>query len=449
MSSDSDSDVDVESLDWDYSVNVPDKFSNLSQKFANRVNEANYNPVSSSITSSVRATERQIDENRHRIKDIDDRATVDLVLDGRTRVILYKLISTGKLSHIYGCVAAGKEANVYFAKDAAEQEFAVKIYKTSILVFKDRERYVAGEFRFRQGYSKHNPRKMVKVWAEKEMRNLKRLRIAHIPCPEPIMVKQNVLMMQFLGTDGKAAPRLKDVVFESNTEEFYKETVKLMRTMYQECRLVHADFSEYNLLYHKDQIHVIDVSQSVEHDHPHALEFLRRDCTNVNDFFKKNGSDVFSLQALFDFITDLTPMEIEVRYTRAKEQSLEVGGLQEGVFREVYIPRSLHDLQMEEDKSDQGLFFKLTGVVQPKAESSSDSQQSEEGESSEEEEGEDKEEEGEAHIKNKHGDVIYEGLTKQERKLKVKEDKRAKRKTKIPKKVKKHKVKLSSTKQLR
>ena len=49
-----------------------------------------------------------------------------------------------------------------------------QVYKTSILVFKDRDKYVSGEFRFRHGYCKHNPRKMVKTWAEKEMRNLTR-----------------------------------------------------------------------------------------------------------------------------------------------------------------------------------------------------------------------------------------------------------------------------------
>ena len=43
-------------------------------------------------------------------------------------------------------------------------EFAVKVYKTSILVFRDRDRYVSGEFRFRHGYCKANPRKMVKMW---------------------------------------------------------------------------------------------------------------------------------------------------------------------------------------------------------------------------------------------------------------------------------------------
>lgn len=34
--------------------------------------------------------------------------------------------------------------------------------------------------------------------------------------------------------------------------------------------------------YHGGGVYIIDVSQSVEHDHPHALEFLRKDCANVN-----------------------------------------------------------------------------------------------------------------------------------------------------------------------
>lgn len=40
---------------------------------------------------------------------------------------------------------------------------------------------------------------MVRVWAEKEMRNLKRLRTAGICCPEPIEVRENVLVMTFVG----------------------------------------------------------------------------------------------------------------------------------------------------------------------------------------------------------------------------------------------------------
>ena len=69
-------------------------------------------------------------------------------------------------------------------------------------MFKDRDKYVSGEFRFRSGYSKKNPRKMVRTWAEKEMRNLTRLHNAGIPSPKPILLRSHVLLMEFIGTEG-------------------------------------------------------------------------------------------------------------------------------------------------------------------------------------------------------------------------------------------------------
>ena len=75
-----------------------------------------------------------------------------------------------------------------------------------------------------------------------------------------------------------------------------------MRTLYQQCHLIHADLSEYNLLYYEDKVYMIDVSQSVEHEHPKALEFLRRDIVNINDFFRKKGVHIFGDKPVFDFI---------------------------------------------------------------------------------------------------------------------------------------------------
>ena len=119
----------------------------------------------------------------------DDRATSEQCLDPRTRLMLFKMLSNGLLDGIDGCLSTGKEANVYYAKAGKAQkkiengdrtitELAIKIYKTSILVFKDRDKYVSGEHRWRRGYCKSNPRKMVKVWAEKEMRNYRRIHAA-------------------------------------------------------------------------------------------------------------------------------------------------------------------------------------------------------------------------------------------------------------------------------
>lgn len=50
---------------------------------------------------------------------------------------------------------------------------------------------------------------MVTVWAEKEMRNLSRMYSVGIPVPSPKIVKQNVLLMDFIGADGWPAPLLK------------------------------------------------------------------------------------------------------------------------------------------------------------------------------------------------------------------------------------------------
>ena len=121
------------------------------------------------------------------------------------------------------------------------------------------------------------------MWAEKEFRNLKRME-GTIVCPVGLLVKSNILVMDFIGKDMNNAPRLKDAAVKGieRWSEIYLEVVKIMRVLYQECKLIHADLSEYNMLYYEDTVYVIDVSQSVEHDHPHALEFLRRDIANVN-----------------------------------------------------------------------------------------------------------------------------------------------------------------------
>jgi RIO kinase 1 len=266
----------------------------LFKKFSHKINVDKYEGPALNL---VQEQGRRADKDRHRVKDESDRATVEQVMDPRTRMILFKLLNRGFISEIDGCISTGKEANVYHCTNSEGQSRAIKIYKTSILVFKDRDKYVSGEFRFRQGYGRKNPRKMVRTWAEKEMRNLSRIHKAGIACPEPILLRSHVLLMEFLGTDGWPAPRLKDKEMSvSKAGELYRDIVLTTRKMFHECRLVHGDLSEFNLLYHEGRAYFIDVSQSVEHDHPHALEFLRKDLVNVNDFFRRKGVAVLGLK---------------------------------------------------------------------------------------------------------------------------------------------------------
>lgn len=242
-------------------------------------------------------------------KEVDrsERATVENVIDPRTRLILYKLVNSGILKEVNGCVSTGKEANVYYAVAGDGTPAALKIYKTSILVFKDRDQYVSGEYRF-QRYCKSNPRKMVRTWAEKEARNLSRLQEAGVLAPAVRLLRQHVLVMEFLGEDGWPAPRLKEVQFPSVAalDRCYLDLCCTMRKMFGRSRLIHGDLSEYNLLLYRGRVVVIDVSQSVEVDHPRAMDFLRRDIVNVNNFFRSRGLGrdlAFSHQVLYRFLT--------------------------------------------------------------------------------------------------------------------------------------------------
>ena len=257
---------------------------------ASRVSLGDFHNVSSSVNVSVKESEKKLDKDRVRHKDKADRATSEQVLDPRTRTMLNKMLNNSILSTIHGCISTGKEANVYYAT-STEGERAVKIYKTSILVFKDRDRYVTGEYRFRHGWSKSNPRKMVRLWAEKEMRNLKRLYSAGIPCPLPVALKNHILIMSLIGEEGRAAPRLRNAELnQSQMRDCYSQVVRIMRRMFHECKLIHADLSEYNILYYQDKPYIIDVSQSVEHDHPHSMDFLKKDVENMTKFFRAGVS---------------------------------------------------------------------------------------------------------------------------------------------------------------
>lgn len=186
------------------------------------------------VANAVRENARKEAAGRARVTEKADRATVEQALDPRTRLVLFKMLNQGVFSEINGCVSTGKEANVYHASTAGGHQLAVKVYKTSILVFKDRDRYVSGDWRFRNGYCRHNPRKMVRTWAEKEMRNLARLREAGIFAPEPRLLRAHVLVMDFIGVAGYPAPRLKDADLPaSQLRDLYTVLVQDMRTMFQ------------------------------------------------------------------------------------------------------------------------------------------------------------------------------------------------------------------------
>jgi len=427
--------------------------------------------------NQLKKIHNKIANNLFREKDKSDRQTIDQVLDPRIMRIIEKFKKSQLITEFSGCISTGKEANVYYAHGSGildsedkNREIAVKIYKTSILIFKDRERYITGEFRFRHGYCKSNPRKMVALWAEKEIRNLKRLKKEGINCPEPYCHKSNLIMMEFIGKNGKAAFRLRDAINHlENVEELdntYYQVIDIMKKMYKKCKLVHSDFSEYNLLYYEKKIYVIDVAQAVELQHVNANYFLKRDCHNINEFYEKNDINTLTDKQLYDFIVenkykveDLENYIFEKRNENVEklESDKKYKENQNSLFCQFEVPFNLMEQGMDLISIDMNLDIAMDNLVKREKEKEEkrkmgielSSESSEEEELDEEEEENEKENEDEdKKEKEKHKKYDpFEGMSKQERKKQVKEDNKKRRENKkFTKKEKKKLIKKTANK---
>lgn len=270
--------------------------------------------LSNQVFNQLKSYSRKAKKNRAQDRR-DNTATAEMGIDEPTRLRLYKLINNQVLEQVNGVISTGKEAVIlhadtdpsYEGELVLPKECAIKIFKTTLNEFKQRDRYIKDDYRFKDRFSKQNNRTVINMWAEKEMHNLMRMQKFGINCPEVITLKKNLLVMSFIGSNNIAAPKLKNAIL-SDAELIcaYDEIVNIMCTLYNDCKLVHADLSEYNILWHEDKCWLIDVAQSVEPGHPSALEFLMRDCDNISTFFTRKGCPgVRSRENLFSHITGL------------------------------------------------------------------------------------------------------------------------------------------------
>lgn len=248
--------------------------------------------LSNSVFNQLKTFSRNTKKTNKKHDRKDNVATAEMGIDEPTRILLFKMINNQILEQINGIIATGKEAIVLHAQTDAStyegdlnlpKECAIKIFKTTLNEFKQRDRYIKDDYRFRDRFSKQNKRAVINMWAEKEMHNLMRMHNIGIPCPEVVVLKKNILVMSFLGENGQAARKLKDAVLsEAELIMAYDDIEDMMCKLYREARLVHADLSEYNILWHLGKCWLIDVAQSIEPDHPSAKEYLMRDCNNIS-----------------------------------------------------------------------------------------------------------------------------------------------------------------------
>ncbi len=213
-----------------------------------------------------------------------DRKTLDEVFDKSTLHTLEKLISDRVIDYLDFPISTGKEGNVFLGITPEETKVAVKIYRISTSTFKHMAQYIVGDPRFK---SFHKTRRDIAyAWTSKEFKNLELLEAIGVPAPRPIAKLNNVLIMEYIGSEEKPAPMMKDVKL-SNPEKVFQILINSILRMYRDAGLVHSDLSPFNVLIHEGEPYLIDLGQGVLLGHPFAYEFLKRDIYNIVNYFRR------------------------------------------------------------------------------------------------------------------------------------------------------------------
>lgn|SRR5574337_193019 len=213
--------------------------------------------------------------------------TLDEVFDKSTTMTVSGLKNSGIVSYVNGAVGSGKESKTYWAVGPSGNDLALKIYLVSTSNFKKRSSYLLGDPRFTK--IRKGTRHLVELWAQKEFSNLRQCYDSGIPCAKPITVTKNVLVMDFVGKNGVPEPLMVETEVDYKD---YESTISIIDDLYNKAKIVHADFSEYNIFKTEKGLVVFDLGSSVDAKHLNAIEFLERDIKNITKFFVKRGLTV-------------------------------------------------------------------------------------------------------------------------------------------------------------
>ena len=228
---------------------------------------------------------------KQRSKSLDDgfkkNKTINEVLDKPTIFELYGLIKSNIISYVNGAVKSGKESVVFWAVDQNQSNLALKIYLVTTSNFKKRTEYLIGDPRFSR--VKKGTKNIVYLWAKKEFQNILKCYNSGISVVTPIHVSKNILVMEFVGSNGKPEKTLLESEVDEND---YHQCIQIITDLFKKAKLVHADFSEFNIFKTNSGLKIFDLGSAIDLNHPKMMDFLKRDINNISNFFVKRGLTV-------------------------------------------------------------------------------------------------------------------------------------------------------------
>jgi RIO kinase 1 len=153
-------------------------------------------------------------------------------------------------------LSEGKEAIVFRSGNSA-----IKIYKVMARSYKEQVRYLKADPRIRDF-----PRTVIGIiytWVKKEYMNLRKMYKSLVKVPAPYVFKGNILVMEYIGDED--GPKILHYYYDfiEDKEKFFNNILEEYKKIYNKAKLIHGDFSEYNIIVYKNIPYIIDVSQAI------------------------------------------------------------------------------------------------------------------------------------------------------------------------------------------
>lgn len=207
-----------------------------------------------------------------------------------------------------GILKTGKEADVFLIQRAVPDTdrsclLAAKRYRSAQKRLFHRD---AGYLEGRRVRESRDNRAMAKrtnigmqmiagQWARAEFNALCSMYELGVPVPYPVQILGTEVLEEFIGDNDtqQAAPRLAQIrAEEASLADLWDQLVSAT-SLLARAGFAHGDLSAYNILVHEGRLVLIDLPQIVDVvANPQGGDFLRRDATNVANWFSSRGLDV-------------------------------------------------------------------------------------------------------------------------------------------------------------
>jgi RIO kinase 1 len=203
--------------------------------------------------------------------------------------------------HERGIIKSGKEADVHLV----ERVLGDRVNLLAAKRYRDLdERALRGDAKYRRGSADRRADLAIaqgtragltfraQRWLDTEFDALGRLWEAGCAVPYPVQKLGIEVMLEYLGDEEEAAPRLVNAAAELDDDalrDLFDQLVTALRVM-TKVGLVHGDLSPYNLLVWNERLYVIDLPQAVDPiRQPDGLTLLQRDVVNLCKWFAARG----------------------------------------------------------------------------------------------------------------------------------------------------------------